>query len=252
MQVWRCVCALFVFAVSVVAGGQTASKLTLARELVALTGGSGGVDPFLMMRMASAAAPPDSTEVKRLTQFEKDFAESDEAEAARIYADALTHTELEQLVAFFRTPAGRKFAAARQQVALAAQARVESIVTAGLREAVDLSKQKRTMADMMSIATASEAWATDKNRYPSVSSMQELEQILSPDYIRRFPRKDGWGTEFVYLTSPNGFKYRIISAGPDLRVDPSSRRLSEKPAQSDDIIYENGAFLQKPASVQFP
>lgn len=252
MRALRCVFVLSVVALSAAVDAQTESRLTLARELVMLTGGTGGIDPFLMVRMASEDVASDSTHAKRVAQFEKEFARTDEAEAAQIYAEALQESELQQLVAFFRTPAGRKFAEARQKVAQAAERRVADIVTAGLREAVDLSKQKRTMADIMSLATASEAWATDNNRYPSAASLNALEQLLSPDYIRRFPRQDAWGTPLVYVASADGSKYRVVSAGPDLRIDPSSTLLNEKPRSSDDIVYENGAFLQKPASVQFP
>src|SRR6266850_3740373 len=80
------------------------------------------------------------------------------------------------------------------------------------------SRQQHTMADMSSIATAWQARATDINSY-SVraehntrvgASMRmpterrvttaELARALEPTYIRKFPRTDGWGTEFQFAT----------------------------------------------------
>src|SRR5712692_5240011 len=59
------------------------------------------------------------------------------------------------------------------------------------------SKQKRTMADMRSLGTALEAWATDFRQYPVVASVDALESLLVPKYIKRLPR-DGWGRPFRY------------------------------------------------------
>ena len=66
------------------------------------------------------------------------------------------------------------------------------------------SKQKRTMADMRTIATAWEARATDMNRYDAAGvpstlagSARQLRRrwtrMLSPTYIKTLPQNDGWG-----------------------------------------------------------
>src|SRR5512134_435367 len=78
-----------------------------------------------------------------------------------------------------------------------------AIAIPNLLTAMQRSKQKRTMADMRSIATAWEAYATDNNSYnaagQSVSSefdpsafvnmgYGELSALLSPTYIRNTPQ----------------------------------------------------------------
>src|SRR5260221_6968471 len=67
------------------------------------------------------------------------------------------------------------------------------------------SKQKRTMADMRSIATAWEARATDVNKYnaagasyPAIGGLSwgGLKSYLHPPPIKQFPQKDGWNQPF--------------------------------------------------------
>src|SRR5438445_5691337 len=75
-----------------------------------------------------------------------------------------------------------------------------AIAIPNLLTAMQRSKQKRTMADIRSIATAWEARATDTNKYnaagftttATVSIPQaSLAGILSPTYIKLLPAKDG-------------------------------------------------------------
>src|SRR5258707_13956492 len=78
-----------------------------------------------------------------------------------------------------------------------------AIAIPNLLTAMQRSKQKRTMADMRTIATAWEARATDINHYnaagaltsfPSIDAgLSNLQQYLAPTYVKSFPAKDGWG-----------------------------------------------------------
>ena len=234
---------LVLAAPSVVA--QKDSRTALARELASLTGGTGGVTPFLLMRIA-IAAEPEGPHTKQLADFEKKFADADESDAARIYATALSEGELRQLVAFFKTDAGRKFVTARTAVALSAESRAAEMIRQGLQEALETSKEKRTMADIMSLATSVEAYATDHNAYPVTTTHEALEKLLEPTYIRNLPQKDAWGNPFVYRGSSDKMSYRVVSGGPDGKIDPSSTRFGAPLRKSDDLVYENGTFLQKP------
>src|SRR5260221_13441540 len=74
-----------------------------------------------------------------------------------------------------------------------------AIAIPNLLTAMQRSKQKRTMADMRTIATAWEARATDVNRYnaagvtypaPGNISWDNLNQYLSPSYVKSFPRSE--------------------------------------------------------------
>src|SRR5512138_2035470 len=78
-----------------------------------------------------------------------------------------------------------------------------AIAIPNLLTAMQRSKQKRTMADMRSIATAWEARATDVNTYalagvtavvytpPASVTYDKLSGWLSPTYIRTLPQNDG-------------------------------------------------------------
>src|SRR5205809_7027360 len=77
-----------------------------------------------------------------------------------------------------------------------------AIAIPNLLTAMQRSKQKRTMADMRTIATAWEARATDVNRYNAAGvtvptsgvAIDDLNTYLAPTYVKTFPSKDGWGT----------------------------------------------------------
>jgi type II secretory pathway pseudopilin PulG len=131
-----------------------------------------------------------------------------------------------------------------------------SIVVPNLLTAMNRSHQKRTMADMRSIATAWEARATDRNSY-SVGSHHgrlttaELAAALEPTYIRTLPRADGWGTEFQFATGDQEVdgqaqSYDIRSLGSDGRPDPVADLRAATTKFTDDIIYTNGSFSRYP------
>src|SRR5213596_3505522 len=78
-----------------------------------------------------------------------------------------------------------------------------AIAIPNLLTAMQRSKQKRTMADMRTIATAWEARATDLNKYNAGGALTiptgavtitNLTNYLAPTYVKTFPSKDGWGT----------------------------------------------------------
>src|ERR1700686_2747794 len=78
-----------------------------------------------------------------------------------------------------------------------------AIAIPNLLTAMQRAKQKRTMADMRTIATAWEARATDVNKYSaaagaiagvptSAMSNATLGGMLQPTYIKGRPVHDGW------------------------------------------------------------
>jgi len=138
-----------------------------------------------------------------------------------------------------------------------------AIAIPNLLTAMQRSKQKRTMADIRSIATAWEARATDTNRYnaagvtlPGTNVTSTLAGILSPTYMKSLPSKDGWGNAWKFLTDqPLGSSntaaqvYMILSSGKDgsFQGSPSGGATTKFDC---DIIYSNGAFVQYPEGVQ--
>src|SRR3982750_4440311 len=93
-----------------------------------------------------------------------------------------------------------------------------AIAIPNLLTAMQRSKQKRTMADIRTIATAWEARATDVNSYSAAGLTSfswpasnvtgtTLDGILSPTYIKSLPQKDGWSDVYGFGRSADGQVY---------------------------------------------
>jgi len=134
-----------------------------------------------------------------------------------------------------------------------------AIAIPNLLTAMQRSRQKRTMADIRSIATAWEARATDVNEYtvagatwPATSADfvgNSLSTTLAPTYIKMVPAKDGWGTNFAGGVSGDGQAYSIESYGKD-KVNETSDNGGPTTTFDADIIFSNGTFVQYPEGVQ--
>ena len=138
-----------------------------------------------------------------------------------------------------------------------------AIAIPNLLTAMQRSKQKRTMADMRTIATAWEARATDVNRYNAAgvtfpttgATIDNLNSFLAPTYVKTFPTKDGWGTQWglgldqSWGSTAPAQVYAIISYGKDSA--PQSGWSGGATTNFDcDIVYSNGTFIQYPEGVQ--
>ena len=137
-----------------------------------------------------------------------------------------------------------------------------AIAIPNLLTAMQRSKQKRTMADVRTIATAWEARATDLNKYNAagltlpgtVVTTANLTTFLAPTYVKTFPSKDGWGNAWAFLSDQDwgsataAQQYVIISYGKD---GAASAYPGGATTNFDcDIVYGNGTFLQYPEGVQ--
>jgi prepilin-type N-terminal cleavage/methylation domain-containing protein len=150
-----------------------------------------------------------------------------------------------------------------------------AIAIPNLLTALQRSKQKRTMADMHSIATAWEARATDTNRYNAAGSLSvlgvctsdlthaDIAGVLVPTYSKLIPSVDGWGnklrfrTQFAMGAANSSSDYIIWSAarngdstGANGWDATSSSPGGATTGFNDDIIYSNGVFVQYPEGVQ--
>jgi type II secretory pathway pseudopilin PulG len=117
--------------------------------------------------------------------------------------------------------------------------------------AMQRSKQKRTMADIRSIAAAVETYAADEKHLPQGSSITDLESQLVPKYMRNVPRQDGWAHPLRYSATSDA--YFLGSGGKDGQFDRDA--LNEYTAESTtnfdcDIVFSNGTFVQYPEGVQ--
>lgn len=172
------------------------------------------------------------------------------------FEEAFTEPELQQLLAFFKTPAGGK-----------SLQLFKSVYSPQLTETLLSGHQARTIAEqidretgdpamvtmqrMRELAAATESYATDYNVYPT-GNFAALRPLLEPVYIRQVPVADGWGNEFFYVS--DGTRYRFASAGADGRFQWDSRTLSPDGAgaieQTEspefDIVFEDGNFVRAP------
>ena len=132
-----------------------------------------------------------------------------------------------------------------------------AIAIPNLLTAMQRSKQKRTMADIRTIATAWEARATDQNSYAAAGyswpgttvTYGVLASRLAPTYIKTLPANDGWGRAYAFANDTAGQVYAIRSGGKDGSYDAS---LVAGPTTTfdSDIVYSNGSFITYPEGVQ--
>lgn len=139
-----------------------------------------------------------------------------------------------------------------------------AIAIPNLLTAMQRSKQKRTMADMRSIATAWEAYATDNNAYNAAGqtdlawgtmtdmSYDDLAARLSPTYIRNTPQLDGWGNDYEYKVDAGtrAQEYAIRSLGKDNGPETDTYSPGKTTVFECDIVYSMGAFVRYPEGIQ--
>ncbi|MCM2313647.1 MAG: zinc-ribbon domain-containing protein [Thermoanaerobaculia bacterium] len=151
-----------------------------------------------------------------------------------------------------------------------------AIAIPNLLTAMQRSKQKRTMADMRSVATAWEAYATDHNTYAPTDAIgsthpatltdergvmleaasridaSELENVLVPTYLRMLPQKDGWEREIELFVGSDGQEYAMRSSGKNGVAESEAYQAGPIKNFDCDIVYALGEFIAYPegAAVQ--
>ncbi|MEA2415190.1 MAG: hypothetical protein QOI58_1847 [Thermoanaerobaculia bacterium] len=194
-----------------------------------------------------------------------DYAKYDAEVYLPIFEKEYTTDELRELVAFYKTKAGQKTAHAIPELSIGAFVHGMQLLQ---QDAMDVEKEMakeeedkrpqwdRTMRDIRTIATATEAYMTDENKVPDVRDIAGLAKALEPTYVRTLPQTDGWGATYVFLVSSDRLHYRIVSKGADKRLEAGSdvlQTIADKvpPRKSnsldDDFIYQDGDFVQYPA-----
>ncbi|HEX7527648.1 MAG TPA: prepilin-type N-terminal cleavage/methylation domain-containing protein, partial [Thermoanaerobaculia bacterium] len=105
---------------------------------------------------------------------------------------------------------------------------IVAIAIPNLLNAIQRAKQKRSMADMRTAGTGSEAYAVDFNHYPAAAATITMPSgvtwpatltfgavasgfngKVAPTYVRLLPIFDGWGSYYVYGTDNNNQHYVI-------------------------------------------
>jgi type II secretion system protein G len=140
---------------------------------------------------------------------------------------------------------------------------IAAIAIANYLNALQRTKQKRTMADMRSIAIAWESRAVDTKAYnaagftmPASSlTYAQMTTLLAPTYMRNIPSTDGWGYPFDFASDqpvggPQAAAYAIRSPGRDGVFSGTSYTPGPTTAFDCDIVYSGGAFVVWPEGTQ--
>ncbi len=116
---------------------------------------------------------------------------------------------------------------------------IAAIAIPAFMDAIDRSKQRRSMGDMHSLTTANATYKLDLQVYtPNLMDLQ------FQSYLQVVILNDGWGNGFVYNT--NGDNYDLTSLGRDGAVGPAPPVPWENDPFEPDIIVMDGTFTQAP------
>lgn len=140
---------------------------------------------------------------------------------------------------------------------------IVAIAIPNLLNAIQRAKQRRSMGDARTIATACEAYAVDLNRYPPAAGYTlpggmtitwsttcgNMQNYVQPTYVAKVPLADGWNSWFNYSTDANYQHYFVRSAGKDGSVQ-GTPNWGPTTNFNDDIIFVDGQFVQFPEGVQ--
>jgi len=138
-----------------------------------------------------------------------------------------------------------------------------AIAIPNLLNALHKARQKRSMADIRTMAAAWEARATDIGKYNAAGylgisepvTLDDLAGAIEPTYIKVLPRKDGWGRDFTAFTdmpwndAGSSQRYVLASRGRD-GIENASQAVGPFTNFDCDIIYSNGTFLAYPEGIQ--
>lgn len=117
--------------------------------------------------------------------------------------------------------------------------------------ATDRGKAQTSLDDIQSIAAACEEFSIDSRSYPGPTGgwvpVGEVAAFLEPIYIPALPRTDAWDNPILYWS--DGATYRILSMGPDGRMDRDWSGVTEPTLSAKrvgDIVVANGRILALP------
>src|SRR2546428_2174722 len=126
---------------------------------------------------------------------------------------------------------------------------IAAIAMPNLMNALDKSKQKKTMSDVRTIGVAVEAYATDTSNYPAgISGWPGLKTIIDPYFIKAPPDGDGWSNVWDASTAANGNNYTLASYGRD--GTPSARGGGATTDINCDIVFSQCRFFLWPQITQ--
>jgi type II secretory pathway pseudopilin PulG len=136
-------------------------------------------------------------------------------------------------------------------VGIALTGMMAAIAVPNLLNAIQRGKQKRTMGDIRTVATAAESYAIDYNAYPAAETIDELAAVLQPTYTKVLPTRDGWNRPLDVAMRRDG--YVVRSGGRDGAYDPADPWGYAEGSTTnfkDDIVFSSGRFVRWPDGAQ--
>lgn len=132
---------------------------------------------------------------------------------------------------------------------------IAAIAIPNLLNAINRGRQKRSMADIRTIGTATEAYAVDMAFYPEFTAgdinASNFAPYIEPTYVKTVPREDGWRNAFRAVSASRF--YTIGSSARDAVFSDEnlvSYTAGVTSSMDCDIIYSVGSFVQYPEGVQ--
>lgn len=141
---------------------------------------------------------------------------------------------------------------------------IVAIAIPNLLAAVQRGRQKRTMADIKTVATTWETYYVDYSYYmpaggclindgitlPSAAvNLSAMVTELQPTYITKLPANDGWNRAMYFYTdgATPAQAYKIESFGKE---GTSDSYCGITTSFDNDIVLSNGQFLEWPEGAQ--
>ena len=126
---------------------------------------------------------------------------------------------------------------------------IAAIAIPNLVQAIQRARQRRTMADMRTVATAVSSYGVDMVFVPQLADGTVFEAMpyLSPTYLKKNPVQDGWHNPYRYLGQD--LNYTVWSYGRD-GLEQAGLVLKATTTFDADIVLNNGIFVQWPEGMQ--
>jgi general secretion pathway protein G len=161
-----------------------------------------------------------------------------------------------------RNPRSRGFTLIELLVVIGIIGILVAMATINYMSALNKARQKKTMADIRTIAAAWEARAADVRGYNAAGAFSypaaaldstTLSSMLIPNYARALPMKDAWGTPFefavdVAASAGSASRYAIRSAGRDRVFESAAYEPGQTTDFDRDVVFSNGTFIVYPGN----
>ena len=129
---------------------------------------------------------------------------------------------------------------------------IAAIAIPNLLNAINRGRQKRSMSDLRTLGTATEAYAVDHSFYPtqSATTVDNFSIHLETTYVKRSPKTDGWRQAFEVDSWSRAYTFRSLGLNKVQEEDFDAYTEAQTTDFDCDIVYTAGTFLWYPEGIQ--